>query len=46
MLREISIEIDKDTYNPLLEPNVTGHVSVWGHYSDRTSEKISGSDLA
>lgn len=45
MLRGISIEIDKDTYNPLLEPNVTGHVSVWGHYSERTSEKISGSDL-
>jgi hypothetical protein len=45
MLRDISIETDKDTYNPLLEPNVTGHVAVWGHYSDRPSVKISGSDL-
>ena len=45
MLIDISIETDKDTYNPLLEPDVTGYVSVWGHYSDGASEKISGSGL-
>ena len=45
MLIDISIETDKDTYNPLLEPDVTGRVCVWGHYSDRKSEKITGRDL-
>ncbi len=45
MLIDISIETDKDTYNPLLEPNVTGRVRVWGHYSDRKSEKITGPEL-
>ncbi len=45
MLIDISIEIDKDTYNPLLEPNVTGRVCVWGHYSDRKPEKITGRNL-
>ena len=45
MLIDISIETDRDTYNPLLEPNVTGNVSVWCHYSDRESEQISGPNL-
>jgi len=45
VLIDISIETDKDTYNPLLEPNVTGRVRVWGHYSDRKSEKITGPEL-
>ncbi len=45
MLIDISIETDKDTYNPLLEPNVTGNVSVWGHYADRRSEKVIGRDV-
>jgi len=42
MLMSISIETDKDTFNPLLEPNVTGQVRVWGHYTDRKSERITG----
>lgn len=46
MLIGISIETDRDTFNPLLEPNVTGQLSVWGHYSDRPSEKITGDGLA
>ncbi len=45
MLIDISIETDKDTFNPLLEPSVTGSVSVWGHYSDRASEPIGGPNL-
>lgn len=34
MLMNISIETDRDTYNPLLEPNKTGKLSVWSHYCD------------
>ncbi|MBT3273481.1 MAG: hypothetical protein HN368_10015, partial [Spirochaetales bacterium] len=45
MLINISIETDKDTFNPLLEPDATGRVSVWCHYSDGKSEKVTGENL-
>lgn len=46
MLMNISIEVDRDTFNPLLEPDVTGQLCVWGHYSDRPSARVSGDGLA
>lgn len=46
MLLNISIETDRDTFNPLLEPDVTGQVSVWGHYADKPSARIPGDSLA
>jgi hypothetical protein len=45
MLINISIETERDTFNPLLEPGVTGDVCVWGHYSDKPSEKICTSEV-
>ncbi len=41
-MNAISIETDKDTFNPLLEPDVTGRITVWGHYADRPSVKLAG----
>jgi hypothetical protein len=40
MLIQISITTDRDTFNPLLEPEVKGSVSVWAHYDDQPSQVI------
>ena len=45
MLKTISIETDRDTFNPLLEPDTVGKLTVWGHYSDRPSGKLPVDDV-
>ena len=45
MLTSIKIETDRDTFNPLLEPDVSGQVSVTGIYSDRLPEPITDGDV-
>lgn len=39
-LATVIIEVDKDTFNPLLEPGVTGTINVVGFYSDGSKEII------
>ena len=41
----IKILTDKETFNPLLEPGVTGNVSVLGIYSNRRNEKINDGEI-
>jgi hypothetical protein len=36
----IKILVDKETFNPLLEPNVTGNISILGIYSVGSNKKI------
>jgi len=36
----IKILVDKETFNPLLEPNVTGNISILGIYSTGSNQKI------
>ena len=45
MLKGIKIETDIDTFNPLLEPDVSGRVSVFGIYSDKKPEARPGGDI-
>ena len=45
-LTTIMIETDKEIFNPLLEPGVTGNVSVVGFYSDGSKEIISPYNLS
>ena len=40
MLASIAINVDRDTLNPLLEPELCASLSVWAHYTDRPSEEL------
>jgi len=41
----IKIITDKETFNPLLEPDVTGNVSILGIYSNGKNEKITDGEI-
>jgi hypothetical protein len=41
----IDILTDKETFNPLLEPDVTGNISVLGIYSNGKNEKIADGEI-
>ncbi|MCP4313990.1 MAG: hypothetical protein GY790_22270 [Bacteroidetes bacterium] len=44
-LIDIKILADKETFNPLLEPDVTGTVSILGIYSNGKNEMITDGDI-
>lgn len=46
MLIGIKIVTDTETFNPILEPDVTGHVTVLGIYSDKKPEEITDGVIA
>ena len=41
----IKILTDMETFNPLLEPDVTGNVSILGIYSNGKAEKITDGEI-
>ena len=44
-LVDIMIEVDRETFNPVLEPDVTGSISITGIYSDGTTGPVSDCEI-
>ena len=44
-LVDIRIDVDRDTFNPVLEPGVTGTISIEGIYSDGKIERLNDENI-
>jgi len=44
-LVDIMIDVDRETFNPVLEPDVTGSISIVGIYSNGTNEPLTDCEI-